>query len=257
VGVRSGGVVALVAATLALAAGARGDGPSPSAADGFREAGELLRQGDGVKAMAIYRDLAASGAESGSLYWNWAQAASSRGETGEALWAALRVRELEPADRALPREIQRLREAANLDPAEIAPEPLAVLARVGRRFRLDLLATTLAVLSVVAHALARRLPARRWPSRVALGTFALAVVAAIAPVAAMAAHPTGVVVRRDAPLLDAASPTAATIGSLRLGEAVPIDEETAGYLRVEDSSGARGWARRDDVWPLDRPPARQ
>jgi SH3-like domain-containing protein len=86
-------------------------------------------------------------------------------------------------------------------------------------------------------------------------TFALAVASAVAPVAAMAAHPTGVVVRREASLLDAASPTASAIGSLRLGEAVPIDEETSGYLRVEDSSGARGWARRDDVWPLDRPPA--
>jgi hypothetical protein len=254
---KGGGLVALVAATLALAAGAMGGGPGPSAADRFREAGELLRQGDGVKAAAIYRDLAGSGAESGSLYWNWAQAASSRGETGEALWAALRARELEPADRALPREIQRLRESANLDPAEIAPEPLAVLGRVGRRFRLDLLATALAALSVLAHVLARRLPGARWPARTAWVTFALAVAAAIAPVAALATHPTGVVVRRDAPLLDGASPTAATIGSLRLGEAVPIDEETPGYLRVEDSSGARGWARRDDVWPLDRPPPRQ
>jgi hypothetical protein len=256
VGVKGGPAVTLVAATLALVTGAMADGPSASPADRFREAGELLRQGDSVKATAIYRELATSGAESGSLYWNWAQAVASRGETGEALWAALRARELDPADRALPREIQRLREAANLDPAEIAPEPLAVLGRVGRRFRLDLLATALAILSVLAHVLARRLPGARWPARAAWGTFALAVAAAVAPVAAMAAHPTGVVVRREAPLLDAASPTAATIGSLRLGEVVPLDEETAGYLRVEDSSGARGWARRDDVWPLDRPPAR-
>jgi hypothetical protein len=32
-------------------------------------------------------------------------------------------------------------------------------------------------------------------------------------------------------------------------------ERSRGYLRVEDSSGARGWARQDDVWPLDQPPA--
>ena len=251
---KKGRVLTLIATVLALGGGAMAEGPGPSASDRFREAGELLRQGDSVKATAIYRDLAASGAESGSLYWNWAQAAGSRGETGEALWAALRARDLDPADRALSREIQRLREAANLDPAEIAPEPLAVLGRIGRRFRLDLLAITLAVVSVGAHGLARRLPAARWPSRAAWGSLALAVAAAIAPVAASAAHPTGVVVRRDAPLLDAASPTASAIGSLRLGEALPIAEETAGYLRVEDSSGARGWARRDDVWPLDRRP---
>jgi hypothetical protein len=257
VGVNRGGVVAQVTLALALATSAGAGGTGPSAPDRFREAGELLRQGDSVKAAAIYRELAESAAESASLYWNWAQAAASRGETGEALWAALRARELDPADRALPREIQRLREAANLDPAEIAPEPLAVLGRVGRRFRLDLLALAFAVVSVAAHAATRRLPAARWPSRAAWGTFALALAAGVAPVAATAAHPTGVVVRRDAPLYDAASPTAATIGSLRLGEVVPLDEETAGYLRVEDSSGARGWARRDDVWPLDRPPARQ
>ena len=42
------------------------------------------------------------------------------------------------------REIDRLREAANLDPAEIAPEPLAALARLSRRFHLGLVALVLA-----------------------------------------------------------------------------------------------------------------
>ena len=50
--------------------------------DRFREAGELARQGDYPKAIAVYQELAASGAESASLYWNWAQVASARGAAG-------------------------------------------------------------------------------------------------------------------------------------------------------------------------------
>jgi hypothetical protein len=66
------------------------------------------------------------------------------------------------------------------------------------------------------------------------------------------ASPTAVVVRRGAPLLDAAGPTAGTLGSLREGEVVVVLEESGGYLRVEDSSGARGWASSTDAWRLDR-----
>ena len=61
------------------------------------------------------------------------------------------------------------------------------------------------------------------------------------------AWPTGAVVRRGAPLLDAASPTAEALGTLREGEVVPILETSGDYLRVEDSSGARGWALTRDV----------
>jgi hypothetical protein len=35
---------------------------------------------------------------------------------------------------------------------------------------------------------------------------------------------------------------------------VPILQQSGAYLRIEDSSGARGWARADDVRRLDRPP---
>ena len=64
--------------------------------DRFREANDLVRSGDYPKAIAVYGELAASGQESASLYWNWAQAASARGAMGEALWALLRARELAP-----------------------------------------------------------------------------------------------------------------------------------------------------------------
>ena len=253
-GLRRAGLPAAAAllALLAPVAAARGETP----AERFRAAGDQLRSGDAPKAIATYRELAASGIESASLYWNWAQAASARGETGEALWAVLRAREIDPADRSLSREIQRLRESANLDAAEIAPEPLAVLDRASRRFQLGWLVVLLAALSLASHAAVRRLPAHRWPAPTAWVALAMAIALGALPIAGALARATGVVVRRGAPLLDAASPTAHAIGSLREAEVVPLVERTADYVRVEDSSGARGWAHRDDVWPLETTPAR-
>jgi tetratricopeptide (TPR) repeat protein len=157
--------LALVAIALAVPAHA------DPAADRFREANDLVRAGDYPKAIALYQEIASSGQESASLYWNWAQAAAARGGQGEALWALLRARELDPGDRAVGRDVQRLREALNLDPAEIAPEPLSAVGRFARRFRLDLVALALLALSVLAHVLVRlgvgrraAWPGRRWPS---------------------------------------------------------------------------------------------
>lgn len=241
---------------LVLAVASTTSAASATSEQRFREAGGLVRGGDVLKAVTVYRELASSGVESASLYWNWSQAASIRGEVGEALWAALRARELDPGDRAVAREIQRLREAANLDPAEIAPEPLAALARGSRRFRLDWLALTFAGLSVVARVLARLLPGSRRLPRGAWAALALSVLFGAAPVTASFGRPTAVVVHPSAALLDSASPTAKTIGSLRQGEVVPVVERSGVYLRIEDSSGARGWAHQDDVWALDQPPPR-
>ena len=224
------------------------------AAERFREANDLVRAGDYPKAMALYGDLAASGQESASLYWNWAQAATARGASGEALWALLRARELDPGDRAVVRDVERLRETLNLDPAEIAPEPLAAAGRAARRFRLDLAALALLALSLGAHALVRVRPEIRWALTAARATFALGLLAAAVPVASSFARPTAAVVRRGAPLLDAASPTAEATGSLREGEVVPILEASGAWLRVEDNAGARGWAHSADIRRLDAPP---
>ena len=182
------------------------------------------------------------GEESASLYWNWAQAAAARGAQGEALWALLRARELDPGDRAVVRDVERLRESLNLDPAEIAPEPLAAAGRASRRFRLDLVALVLLALSLLAHGLARAAPGLRWPGGAAWATLLLGLLAAAVPLAASFSRPTAVVVRRGAPLLDAASPTAEATGSLREGEVVPVLESSGAWLRVEDNAGARGWA---------------
>jgi hypothetical protein len=222
--------------------------------DRFREANDLVRAGDYPKATVVYGELAASGQESASLYWNWAQAATARGASGEALWALLRARELDPGDRAVVRDVERLREALNLDPAEIAPEPLAAAGRAARRFRLDVAALALLTLSVGTHALVRVRPGLRWALTTARATLALGLFAAAVPVIASFARPTGAVVRREAPLLDAASPTAEATGSLREGEVVPVLESSGSWLRVEDNSGARGWAHVDDVRRLDAAP---
>lgn len=220
----------------------------------FREAADLARSGDYPKAMTVYQGLASSGVESASLYWNWGEVAAARGAVGEALWALLRARELDPGDRAVRREIERVREVANLDPAEIAPEPLAAAARTSRRFHLDLVALSLLAASLLLHAAGRLLPS---PGRTILSgwvALSLGAAVALAPLAGSFARGTGVVLRRGAPLGEAATPTSAALSTLREGEVVPILERTADYLRVEDSSGARGWARAEDVRALDGPP---
>jgi hypothetical protein len=237
------------AVLLALALTA-GPAAAETAEGRFREAGEAVRAGDYPRALAIYEELAHAGSDSPSLYWNWAQAASARGAHGEALWALLRARDLGPADAPVAREIDRARELLGLDPAEIAPEPRAVLARLSRRFHLDLAGLGLLLLSLAAHLLARLLPAQRWPAPSAWAALGLGLVVLAVPLLAATAAPTGVVIRRSAPLLDAASPTANVMGSLREGEVVPLLGRSGDYRRLQDSSGARGWASAEDVRPL-------
>jgi hypothetical protein len=220
----------------------------------FDEANDFARTGDYPRAISLYRELAAAGHESASLYWNWAQAASARGAPGEALWALLRARELDPGDRAVRRDVERLRESLNLDPAEIAPEPLAAAARLARRFRLDVAAVLLLVLSLVAHGLARIRPGWPWPTPLGWTALSIGLLAAAAPIAGVLARPTGTVVRRGAPLLESASPSAEPIGTLREGEVVPVLDPSGDWLRIEDASGARGWAHVADVRRLDVPP---
>jgi hypothetical protein len=254
-GRETAGALLLALALLAAPAAAQPAAAPPGAEERFREATRQLQAGDAPRAIAVYRHLAAGGAESGSLYWNWAQAAAARGAVGEALWALLRAREIGGADGATLRELERLRQAANLDAAEIAPDPLAALARGARALHLDLAAVALLLLSLGAHAAARALPAARWPVAVAWVTLIGGGAAGATALVAARAHPTAVVVHRHVPLADAASPTATALATLREGEVVPVLGTSGGYLRIQDSSGARGWVTAADVWRLDRPPA--
>lgn len=76
-----------------------------TAQERFRQANEHVRAGDYPRAVSAYAALARAGEESATLYWNWAQAATAQGAHGEALWALLRARELDPADRAVVRDV--------------------------------------------------------------------------------------------------------------------------------------------------------
>jgi hypothetical protein len=228
-----------------LAAGAAAQAP----AERFRAANAHALAGDPPRAIAAYQALAGEGHESPALYWNWAQAAHAQGAAGEALWALLRAREIDPRDRALGREIERTRERLGLEEAELAPEPLAELARAARRFRLGLVAALCALISVALHAGAR---VRHGSPRAAAVAFGLAACAALPVLLGAAAKPVAVVVAADASLLDQASPQARPLGALREGEVVPVLERAGDWLRIEDASGARGWARAADVRELQR-----
>lgn len=243
--------VSLVAAVSGLALASPAGAATPE--ERFRAANELVRASDYPKAIEGYAALARDGHESASLYWNLAQAAMGRGETGRALWALLRARELDPADRSVLRDVDRLRGALNLDPAEIAPEPLAGVARFGRRYRLDLIAVGLLALSLLLHAAGRFGAGRGRPTAAAAITLVLGLLIAAGPIAGAFARPTAVIVLRGAPLFDAASPHAEAVGRLREGEVVPILEASGDWLRVEDNAGARGWVRGQDAWRLDQP----
>jgi len=108
---------------------------------------------------------------------------------------------------------------------------------------------------VLAHALVRARLRLAAAGGVAWGALFLGLAAAAVPLSASLARPTATVVRRGAPLLDAASPSASATGTLREGEVVPVLETSGDWLQVEDNAGARGWAHAADVRRLDRAPA--
>ncbi len=222
----------------------------------FRAATAAVRGGDAPGGIRAFRELAAAGVASPSLYWNWAQAAAVRGHAGEAVWALLRCRQLDPGDSSVARELHRVRQLAGLSPSETSPQPLAELARHARRLRAGSLTLVLFGLSVLLHGAARWwLPVARWPVAGAWVALVLALLLAVpAALAPWAARPLATVVRARVPLLDAASPNAGILATLREGEVVPILTRSGPYLRIQDSSGARGWALADEVWPLNEVP---
>jgi len=216
----------------------------------FREASTQARAGDYPKAIELLQGLASDGHGSASLYWNWSRFAEARGERGEALWGLASARELEPWDGAVSRELERLRESANLDPAELSPDPRTALARHARALHLEWVALLCLLAGLGLRAATRFATFARWPGPAATLTTALGLVLLALTLVAQSARPLAVVVARGATLLDSASPSAAPLGTLRESEVVPILERTGDYLRIEDSAGARGWAHVDEVRPL-------
>ena len=237
-----------------------GAGPLPAAAPGpeerFREGTALLRSGDIPGGLAVFRELASSGHESVNLYWNWAQGAAVRGRAGEALWALLRAREVGPRDAAAEREIERLRLALQLYRAELNPVPTVALSRVARSWHFQLVAWVLFAFALHLRIFYWRRAALRWPTVASLIALLVGLALAAATFAGSSARPTAVVTARNVCLLDAAVANARTVATLREGEVVSVFDSAGEFLRIQDSSGARGWARSSDIYRLDEPPSR-
>lgn len=233
---------ALLLATLLWApaqAQAQNSEAAPTAV--FRRGNENAARSQWDAAIEAYAALEKQGVRAPSLYWNWAQTSGAAGRKGEALWAALRARELAPADASVGREIQRLRAELGLDPSEVSLGLLGDLRVQARRLHLDLAAAVFLVVSL--GALLGKRP-RTTLSRAALLTGGLLTLPFLA---GAWREPRGVVVQKDAPLLDIPRNDAIALANLREGEAVPLLGFEGDYVRIQDASGARGFAHKDDV----------
>lgn len=229
--------MALLSATLVHAQAKAAEAPTAA----FRRANESAARSQWDEALAAYAQLEKTGPHAPSLYWNWAQTASASGRKGEALWAALRARELAPTDSSLNREIERLRGELGLDPSEISLGLLGDLRVYARRFRLDIVAILMFLVSIGV------LVGKKPHPGASRAAFAAGALLALPFLLGVWREPRGVIVQKDAPLLDIARNDAIALANLREGEAVPLLAEEGEYVRIQDASGARGFAHRADV----------
>jgi hypothetical protein len=213
---------------------------------GFRRGNESASHSKWDDAISEYSRLAQEGVKSPSLYWNWAQAASASGRKGEALWALLRAQEQTPGDASLARDIERIRGELGLDPSEVSLGLLGDVRLLARRLRFDVLAIAALLLSIAS------LLGRKPRKPLALSAFLTGVVLITPYFAGAWREPRGVVVQRDAPLLDAPRNEAVALANLREGEVVPLLGEEGDCVRIQDASGARGFAHRSDVRRIGR-----
>jgi len=205
----------------------------------FRSGNEKASLSRWDEAIEAYAKLDEEGVRAPALYWNWAQAAGASGLKGEALWALLNAQEQAPRDASIKREMERLRGELGLDPSEMSLGFLGELRALARRFRFDAVAIALMIASLAA--VSRRKP------RVALACFLVGLVMVSPFFAAPWREPRAVVIRKDAPLVDAPSLDAVALATLREGEVVPVLEQEGDYFRIQDASGARGFAHNRDV----------
>ena len=206
----------------------------------FRAANESAAQRRWDEALSTYEEIAGQGVRSPSLYWNWSQTAAATGRQGEALWALLNVRELSPGDSSVSAEVERLRAELGLDASEISLGLLGDLRNTARSFRLDAVAL---VALLVALALATS-PRRARGSRILL---AIGLALLVPFVGAILGESRAVVCLKDAPLVDIPRADAVPLAMLREGEVVPILGVEGDYLKIQDASGARGFAHKNTV----------
>ena len=209
--------------------------------DIFRRGNENAARSRWDDAIVDYGKLAARGVRAPSLYWNWGQAASASGRKGEALWALLRARDLTPTDTSMIREAERLRGELGLDPSEVSQGILGDLRLLARRFRFDGFAIAAFLFSLAV------LQGKKPRATLSLWALLLGILLAAPSFLGPWREPRGVVVRKDAPLLDVARPEGVALASLREGEVVPLLGEEGDYVRIQDASGARGFAHKGDV----------
>lgn len=210
----------------------------------FRSGNEKATQQKWDDAIAAYDQARQAGARSPALYWNWAQAALSRGHRGEALWALLRARSLDARDATIEQQIVRLSGALALDSAETNTGPRALLGRVVSKFHLDV---TGVALTLVAAALAFGPKARN----AGRGILALATVLVLMSVVGAFPERRAVVIHAEAPLFDIPRNDGLALANLREGEVVPVLSEQGDFVQIQDASGARGYAHREDVRDID------
>ena len=221
--------------------------PSLASAQGEASAA-VFRRGNEAAARSLWDDaivqyglLAKDGVKAPSLYWNWAQAASASGRKGEAVWALMRGRELTPGDTGMIREVERLRGELGLDPSEISLGFLGDLRILARRFRFDILSALAFLFSMIVAL------GKKPRSSLSRGAFLAGLLLALPFAAGSWREARGVVVHKDAPLMDAARNDAVALAGLREGEVVPLLGEEGEYVRIQDASGARGFALKNDV----------
>lgn len=237
-------VIGLCAALLLWTSAASAQTAASAPGEGFRRANESAARSAWTDAIAEYQRLEAEGVRAPSLYWNWAQAASAAGRKGEAVWALLRAQELAPGDAGVARELDRLRGELGLDPSEVSLGLVGDARRLARRLRFDVIAVLLFLASAVV--LFGKTPRPAW----SLGAF-LAGLLVVTPLLGGAWRgPRGVVVQKDAPLLDIPRDDAVALANLREGEVVPLLADEGAYVRIQDASGARGFALKTDVRQL-------
>ena len=214
---------------------------SESPGDLFRRGNESAARSRWDDAIIDYGRLAEEGVRAPSLYWNWAQAAAASGRRGEALWALLQARDLAPRDSSVARDLERLRGELGLDPSEVSLGFLGDARAMARHFRFDGLAIAAFLLSMVAALLKK-------PGSALAGASFLIGLLLITPVlAGQWREARGVVVQKDAPLVDIPREDAVALANLREGEVVPLLGEEGDYVRIQDASGARGFAHKNDV----------
>lgn len=211
------------------------------AATVFRKGNDAAAHSRWDEAVSEYARLSQAKVQAPSLYWNWAQAALGRGRKGEAMWALMRARDLAPQDATVMREVERLRAEMGLDPSEISLGFLGDARLIAQRFRFDAISIVLFLASLGA-ALVKN------PRRLlSTSCFAAGLLAGLPLFAGAWREPRGVVVQKDAPLVDAPKTEAIALSNLREGEVVPLLGEEGEYVRIQDASGARGFAHKADV----------